>query len=499
MSDPPPSKGRPSYRIPRLVRNWISLAGFVLSVSAVFAFVLLFAIDLLAKNSNPYLGILTYVVAPFFFFSGLALMSIGYWIQRRYRMKTRGEPIPLVLNIDFSKKAHRKFLATFAGLAAFFLMLTAFGTYQTYHLTETVSFCGATCHSMDPQNATFEHSAHARVACVECHVGEGAGNYIRTKVNGVRQLYHTVRDDYPRPIQLHDRSKRPSAETCRNCHWQEKHIGSKLKVYRHFLADEENFPWTVSMILHVGGGDPRQGPVEGIHWHTNLSNRVEFVEADQETGKIPWVRLTDENGKVTVFRSEGYEGTPSDQELMTMDCMDCHNRPAHQLASPNDAVESAMGNGRLDPSMPWSKMRAVEALTQAYATRDEAMAGIESYLRAEYPDDERVGGLVEETKAIYALNFYPEMKADWRAYPEYIGHKDWAGCFRCHDGSHVAEDTGKLMKASDCTTCHTIVAQGSTAEELATITAQGLPFMHIDFEYEEFDCAECHTGANQEE
>jgi len=499
MSDPEQSSEPRPHRIPRLVRNWVGLAGLVLAVSAVFAFVLLFAIDLMAEQSNPYLGILTWVVAPFFFFSGLALMAIGYWVQRRYRLKTKGEPIPLVLNIDLSKKQHRKWMLGFAGVAAFFLMLTAFGSYQTYHLTETVGFCGETCHSMDPQNVTFAHSTHARVDCVECHVGEGAGNYVKAKLNGVNQLWQTVTRNVPRPVQLHDRSKRPSDETCRNCHWQEKHVGSKLKVYRHFLADEENFPWTVRMMLHVGGGDPRQGPVEGIHWHTNLSNRVEFIAADEETGKIPWVRLTDADGKVTVFRSEGHEGTPADSEIFVMDCMDCHNRPAHRLSSPNDAVDLAMANGRIDPSMPWAKMKAVEALAKEYATTEEALAGIESYLREEYPDDERVGGLVAEVSSIYQRNFFPEMKADWRAYPEHTGHKDWVGCFRCHDGSHVADGTGEPMKASDCTTCHTVVSQGSTEEELATIDANGLPFMHIDFEYEDFDCADCHTGGNQEE
>lgn len=500
MSEQPDTTASPRpYRIPRIVRNWISLTGLILAGSAVFAFILLFAIDIVAHHSNPYMGILAYVVAPFFFFSGVGLMLLGYWIQRRYRIKTRGEPIPLVLNIDFSKKRHRRILTSFAALSAFFLLLTAFGSYQTYHLTETVAFCGETCHSMDPQNFAFEHSAHARVDCVECHVGEGAANYVKAKVNGVRQLYHTITASVPRPVILHDRAKRPNAETCQSCHWQQKHAGSVAKSFQHYLADEENTPWTVNMLMNVGGGDPLQGPVGGIHWHTNLSNRIEFVEADEESGKIPWIRLTDGDGKVTVFRSEDYEGTPAETELLTMDCLDCHNRPAHRFSSPNDAVDLALATGRIDPSMPWAKMKAVEALSQTYASSDEAMSGIESYLRAEYPDDERAEGLVAEVKSIYEANFFPEMKADWRSYPEHIGHKRWTGCFRCHDGSHVAEDGETAMKASDCTTCHTIVSQGSTEEDLKTVDPEGLSFLHIDFEYEDFDCADCHTGANQEE
>ena len=144
-------------------------------------------------------------------------------------------------------------------------------------------------------------------------------------------------------------------------------------------------------------------------------------------------------------------------------------------------------------------MKSVEALSGKYANQDEAIAGIEAYLKSEYPEDERVNDLVAEVHSIYQKNFFPEMNADWRAYPELVGHKDWVGCFRCHDGEHVADGSGRSMKASDCTTCHTIVAQGSTPDELATTKPEGLPFNHIDFEYDSFDCADCHTGGNQEE
>ena len=47
------------------------------------------------------------------------------------------------------------------------------------------------------------------------------------------------------------------------------------------------------------------------------------------------------------------------------------------------------------------------------------------------------------------------MKADWRAYPNNLNHKDWAGCFRCHDGKHKTADGRKTLKASDCNSCHT--------------------------------------------
>lgn len=495
----PASTERPPWFF-RIVRNWLSLAGAVLAIAAVFAFVLLFLVDLFAKHANPYMGILAYVVAPAFFFMGLALVLGGHWIQRRQTRKTGVEGGPLKFNIDLSQKRHRTLLMLFALGSVGFLFLTAFGSYQTYHLTETNSFCGETCHEpMEPQAVAHQMSEHAQVACVACHVGPGATAYVKTKVNGVRQLYHTVLGDFDRPIRLHQRDRRPSEETCQSCHWQQKHTGSVLREYTHYLADEENTPWTVKMMVHVGGGDALQGPVKGIHWHMNLSNRIEFVQRGETGESIPWVRLTDGDGKVTVFRNDEMEGDPAPEEIVTMDCMDCHNRPAHRFSTPNDAVDLAMANNRIDPTMPWAKKNAVDALTKEYANRDEALAGIEKFLKAEYPEDPRGATLVSEVQEIYLKNFFPEMKTDWRNYPEHIGHKNWVGCFRCHDGSHVAEDGETTIKASDCTTCHTIISQGSTPEELAKMDSNGAAFLHIDFEYEDFDCADCHTGANQEE
>ncbi len=129
-----------------IFQNWVGLLGALVAVSAVFAFILLFAIDMMAVTSNPYMGILVYLIAPMFFFAGCGLLLLGYWLQRRHRKKTRGEAIPLVLSVDLTNKRHRKYAGGFIVISTGFLLLTAFGSYQTYHATETVSFCGEACH-----------------------------------------------------------------------------------------------------------------------------------------------------------------------------------------------------------------------------------------------------------------------------------------------------------------------------------------------------------------
>ena len=41
---------------------------------------------------------------------------------------------------------------------------------------------------MKPEYTAYLHSPHARVACVDCHVGSGTSAYVKAKINGVHQL-----------------------------------------------------------------------------------------------------------------------------------------------------------------------------------------------------------------------------------------------------------------------------------------------------------------------
>src|ERR1039457_746824 len=199
MADDPAPRG--GFR--RLFRNWLSWAGIVLGASALFAFLLLIAIDQFAGHRNPYVGILAYVAAPGFFILGVALVAIGVLLQRRAERRALRGTGPRVLKIDLSRPRDRKILAFFAACSVGFLFVTALGSYQTYQYTESVQFCGRTCHlPMEPEFVASQHAAHAKVECVACHVGPGAAAYFKSKINGVKQLYHTVADDFERPIHV---------------------------------------------------------------------------------------------------------------------------------------------------------------------------------------------------------------------------------------------------------------------------------------------------------
>lgn len=483
---------------PRLLRNWLSLAGAMLAASAFFAFLLLFAIDIFAHNGNPYMGILAYVVAPGFLFLGIGMMLVGAWIQRRHQRRADPEAKPHRLSFDFSHPIDRRKLGYFAMASVIFLLCTAIGSYQSYRVSESVQFCGQACHvPMKPEFTAYQLSPHARVACVDCHVGHGAQAFVEAKMNGVHQLVGVMTGDFERPIKTPIRNLRPARETCEKCHWPQKFSGNLDRTYEHFLADETNTPFAVRLTLKVGGADHASGTPGGIHWHVSKDNKIEYIATDDRRQVIPWVRVTDPKGVVTEYRSSTFSNNPAAFEVRTMDCIDCHNRPSHQFHSPNDAADHSLAHGKLDRNLPWVKSNVVAVLTQTYDTEAHALENISTTLRAQYPAHPaaNVDALVKETQTIYSGNFFPEMKADWRAYPVNTGHKDWPGCFRCHDGSHKAvNDPKKKIPASDCTSCHTILAQGA-GTEMEQLNPKGTAFRHIDADYDGFDCNSCHTGA----
>ena len=481
-------------------RNWLSLAGAIIALGSFFAFLLLVALDVFAREGNPYLGILTYLVAPFFLFLGMAFIFGGWWLRRR-QVRRAGPGGGPSLAIDLSLARHRRYLGLFVAGAIVFLFLTAFNSYKTYHFTESVVFCGQVCHTvMEPEFTTYQRGAHARVSCADCHIGSGAEWYVKAKISGTYQVYATLMDKYERPIKTPIRNLRPAQETCERCHWPEKFTGNLDRTYEHFLSDRDNQPYSVRLLMHVGGGQTGQGgPFGGIHWHMSVAHRVEYFATDEKRQQIPWVRISETaGGPARVYRTEDFKGDPPADAIRVMDCMDCHNRPAHVYKSANDAVEQALALGRISAKLPAIKRVAVDALTKDYGSTPEANAAIADILQAKYSTVAAadLAPTIETVRTIYAQNFFPLMKADWRVYPDNIGHKDWPGCFRCHDDKHRSE-AGLLIKASDCTTCHTILAQGN-AEEITRLVPSGLKFDHPGGEIPEgLICNDCHNGRNQ--
>ena len=474
---------------PSLLRNWLSLIGLVMVIGAIFSFIQLFILDMVAHYSNPYISILTWMVVPAFLILGLFLTIVGELRERRRR---KGAPsLMSLVQVDLSRPRDRRRMAIFLSGAVLFLLLSAVGSYNSYQFTESVQFCGETCHTvMKPELTAHALGPHARVACAACHIGPGASWFVRSKLSGSYQVYATLFDKYPRPIPTPIKNLRPARETCEECHWPNQFIGNLDQTFHYFLSDASNTPYSLRMTLKVGGSDPLRGPVSGIHWHTSPSNRVDYVATDEARQDIPWVRMTDAQGVVTVYRTSGFTNAVSPGLTRTMDCIDCHNRPSHRFNSPDDAVDLALSLGQIDPTLPWIKTNAVFALTRTYHNETEAQQGIATILAENYPNDPRIHEVIPVVQRIYDDNFFPQMKSDWRAYPNNIGHLLWPGCFRCHDGNHKSAD-GKVITAS-CNACHVILTQGN-GPQLQQLTPGGQEFQHPGGPYDN-TCNLCHDG-----
>jgi len=483
-----------------LLYNTISLWGFLIAIVGLICGTILLIIDLNQHFSSPYLGILTYFLLPGVMGFGFILTVAGaFWKKRRIK---RDGKIPALPVFDFN---HPKTFVVFIVVwVALFLLMTisGIGAYRTFHFTESVEFCGKTCHTvMEPEFTAFGNSPHANVKCTECHIGPGAEWFVKAKLSGLYQVYSTLFNKFHRPIETPVENLRPASETCTTCHWPRKFFGAVQRTWTYFLPDEENTPWTVKMLINIGGGDPTHGPVEGIHWHMNDFNRVEYIARDKKREEIPWIRTTDLDGNTTIYELEDDPLTEEEikqSEIRSMDCMDCHNRPTHHFQTPNKSLDLALLQNQIDKNLPEIKLNAANLLIGEYSNREEGLAAIENGLKETYEDTPGIEKTIDTVKNIYRNNFFPEMKVSWEVYPDHIGHKDTAGCFRCHNGNHVSSDGKRISR--DCNACHTIIAQGP-GRKTTTLSPAGLEFKHpvdIDESWKEDRCDDCHSGAPQD-
>ena len=102
-----------------------------------------------------------------------------------------------------------------------------------------------------------------------------------------------------------------------------------------------------------------------------------------------------------------------------------------------------------------------------------------------------VDGAVTEVQRIFQTYFFPEMKTDWQAHPNNIGHLNFQGCFRCHDGEHVSKE-GKVI-TNNCNVCHTMIYDSAGPPEKNAKTG---PFQHpVDLGAQaERKCESCHKA-----
>jgi len=450
----------------RLIRSPLSVLGMVLTTVSAVLFLVVFLADLFGLHTNPYLGILFFLILPTIFIAGLVLIPVGAWSQRRRVARGQAPAAFQWPRIDLNEPLQRRRAVLVFTLTMANIVIVSLASYKGIEYMDSVEFCGQVCHSvMAPEYTAYQGGPHARVPCVECHIGSGASWFAKSKLSGTRQLLAVSFHTYSRPIPSPVKDLRPARDTCEQCHWPGKFHGDIVRRVHEYAEDEKNSETVTTLEIHVGGGSDRPGGVQGIHWHVDAANEIEYISTDDRRQVIPWVRIKDRSGKVREFVAEG---VTADQlatgERRRMDCMDCHNRPSHPMAgTPERAVNQLMAETVSLRTLPFVRRETVRLLKGSYASQDAAAEGISSglreFFRANYPEvymgrRQDVERAVAGTERIYRQNVFPEMKVQFGTYPNNIGHMDFPGCFRCHDDSHKSKD-GKTI-GQECDSCHRI-------------------------------------------
>jgi nitrate/TMAO reductase-like tetraheme cytochrome c subunit len=454
-----------------LGRNTLSLIGGAIATAAAFVMGAFWMIDVFGHggSSNPYLGLIVFLFLPIFFILGLVLIPIGIGIRRR-ELLAAGKLPSIYPDIDFNEPMFRHAL-NFVVIATFInFVIVGIASYRGVAYMDSPSFCGTACHvPMQPQWVAYQHSPHKNVPCVECHVGSGAEAYVHAKMEGTRQLVEVVFNNYPRPILAPLAELRPARATCEGCHSPKNFVGDKLLVKTSFSDDEKNSKTDTILVLHIGGIDSLSR-TSGIHGHH--LDHFEYTATDSSYQHIIEVDAPGPNGTVTQYVDSDWKG-PVKGVKRVMDCMDCHNQATHVFHTAADAVDESMTVGAPSADLPFIHKEGLQLIQAKYTSQVEASAkikeGVEEFYRSQYPavwssQNAEVEQAAQTLITIYKQNVFPDMKVTWGTYPNNLGHTNYPGCFRCHDGNHTSKG-GKTI-TNDCAACHNLLAVDESSPKL---------------------------------
>jgi len=459
-------------RVFNYANNPITIIGAGLTTLSALVIITFLVVEFFGEFDNPYIGLFAYVAMPAVFVLGLLLIPVGMW-RRRHKLIVSGaseREISRYPRLDFNDSKIRRAAMIIIALTAVNAVIFGSSSFIAVEKMETVEFCGETCHTvMQPEFTAYQQSPHSRVACVECHIGPGASWFVKSKLDGLRQVWHTALDSFPRPVETPLKTLRPARETCEQCHWPGKHHGDKLRTFVRHATDEANTPSYSVMLIKTGGGNLDLGRHGGIHWwHIESDNVIRYVAGDDRRESIVWVELITADGDVRIYTREGEELPPDvEAQARTMDCIDCHNRPTHLFNTPAKSIDWVLETHPELRDLPYYKKQAKQAIESEYATHAEGVAAVRdsifSFYQSEYPEvaaarAELVESGADYASRVFARTSFPEMKTNWETHPNHIGHDDFPGCWRCHDDEMATAD-GEHVIPMDCENCHVFLVE----------------------------------------
>jgi hypothetical protein len=390
-------------------------------------------------------------------------------------------------------------------------VIVLIGAAYGWQYTNSPEFCGTSCHTMPPEYSSYLASPHARVDCTECHIGRGfIATQITRKAGDLRHVTATLFHNYTYPI--YATNMRPARDTCEKCHNPDKFSDDTLIENKTFQSDINNTPYSIFLSLKTGGGTERQGLGKGIHWH--VENKVMYYPTDELQQTIPYIRVYNADGTYNEYTDIASSFNPADiteADMKEMDCVTCHNRVTHLVPVPPDQIDAALARGFIDKTIPDIRAKGIEVLSATYTSQQEGLNGIYglfNYYQAYYPEyyaanQPAVQNAVSYIQTMYIDSVNLEQKSDWNTHSNNIGHLNFAGCFRCHDGKHL--DSNKQAVRLECNLCHTIPEVAGPSDFVANVEIPRgpEPQSHLNANWIAMHntvfnetCNDCHTTSN---
>jgi hypothetical protein len=401
--------------------------------------------------------------------------------------------------------------ATLFVLGGLALAVMAAGGIVAWEYSNSNQFCATMCHSVHPEETRAHGTGvHARVNCVECHMGRlSTLHMMALKPTHAKELWGMI-VGYERP--LTSSTLRPSRDHCEGCHWPAVEHHDSITIKKRYGTDAKSSETTYRLVLHTGMGTIRDSTAKGIHWH--IQNEVNFIATDPQRRDIPWVQVKGADGKVSTYvdpTAKLSEAELKKFEPRRMECYDCHNAVGHPFRNPADLVDEAIAAGKIDRSLPNAKARAValiEETSKLTGPHKEMGARIEKLIADSAPKGEMKPEMQAKEKQFEAVmkqilvdSTFSHEGLSWQSFPNHAGHKDFPGCFRCHDGKHLNEK-GEAIRLQ-CTLCHNlpqVEREGGKGTVPSTVSAGLTPpptheepnFMHEHRTKLDDTCTMCH-------
>lgn len=337
-------------------------------------------------------------------------------------------------------------------------MVVGMGLVRAAAWSESAEFCGW-CHVMAPELRAHAASAHAQVDCGACHIAPGVLGFLSGKLANLREAWAYLTGHYTLPITTPAETLPDASLTCARCHpLNDGDAAPRLVTVPRYLSDAANTQLNVYYTL-----DP-----DRVHWH--VTHPVTYLSADAEQQVIPWA--TD---GTRVYSSTA---TLPPGELLRMDCTTCHNRVGHPFHTPEALLDAAFAQGMLSPQVPYLRREALKVLSAPYPNTEAAVAALQAFpetYRAAYPNlypsyTAELNQAAQVLPELYSLSFFPELGISGTHYADNSGHTATPGCYRCHDGKHLAADGSRITR--NCTACH-----GVPLLQAATDPVPGAPFL----------------------